>query len=196
MMARGSAARRSVQGLAPRFATWSALLLAGCAGGPSGPLTPDLLAARLPPELAGFQRGANLPLPEGAAEIAYATTGRFSAAAVIDIARPDNALVPDGAGTPQAGAALAQSLAEATLPAPNRQVAETGRFTLPAGGPAGLLCAETAGRYGRERVQGLLCAGGVAGNMVQLRVTMPQRQPPPADPRAFATALLAALRGA
>jgi hypothetical protein len=45
-------------------------------------------------------------------------------------------------------------------------------------------------------VQGLLCAGGVAGGILRLRVTMPQREPRPADPRAFASAILAALRRA
>jgi hypothetical protein len=170
-----------------------ALILAGCAPQATGPVPPEQLAARLPADLIGFRRGAIVPLTEGGVEVGFSTMGRTSAGSTVEINRPDNKLVADGAGGPQAGAALVQALAEATLPAPNRQVSETGRFTLPAGGPPGLLCAETAGRYGRERVRGLLCEGGVRGNLVSVRLTMPDRDPPPADPRAFATALLAAL---
>ena len=107
--------------------------------------------------------------------------------------------MPPGAGSPAAAAALADLLEEALHAPGHRQQRETARLTLPAedapGTALGLACAETTGRYGRERVQGLFCAGGIGGGLLRLRVTMPQREPAPADPRAFATAILAALPG-
>ena len=179
------------------------LALAACAPGPpsAGVATPVLpidLAARLPAEAAGFHRGAVLPLPQRleGREVAYATRGRMGAGALVELYRLAEGPVPPGAASPAAAAALAEWLEEVLRAPGHRQHRETARLTLPAAGAnAGLTCAETSGLYGRERVQGLLCAGGVGGSILRLRVTMPQREPAPADPRAFATAILAALRG-
>jgi hypothetical protein len=194
-------------------ARWAAsllplLLLAACAmpGGEGSSawqasqaaVAPLDLAARLPAEAAGFRRGAMLPLPQRleGREVAYATRGRTAAGALIELYRLPEAAVPAGAASSAAVTALEELLAEALRAPGHRQQRETARLTLPADGNPGLACAETAGFYGRERVQGLLCAGGIGGGILRLRVTMPQREPPPADPRAFATAILVALRGA
>jgi hypothetical protein len=108
----------------------------------------------------------------------------------VELARPPGAAVPDGADGAAVEAAFAALLQDATQPLPQRRLQAGDRFTL----DAGLRCAETLGVYGRERVQGLLCAGGLGGAMLRLRVTMPQRDPAPADARAFASTILAALR--
>ncbi|TCZ51562.1 hypothetical protein [Roseicella aquatilis] len=175
----------------------AALALSACAAPAPVARAPQDLAARLPETAAGFQRGATLPLPQrpGGQEVAYATRGRIAAGAIIEI-HPPAEPVPDGAASPAIAAALAELLAEAQRAPGHRQQRETGRLTLPEAGPPGLACAETTGLYGRERVQGLLCAGALEGRVLRLRVTMPRREPPPADPRAFATAILRALRGA
>ncbi|MFC7477842.1 hypothetical protein ACFQS7_26065 [Dankookia sp. GCM10030260] len=176
-----------------------ALALAACAApetAATAPVTPADLAARLPASAAGFQRGATLPLPqrEQGREVAYATRGRVAAGAILELYRLAEGPVPPGAASPAAAMALAGLLDEALRAPGHRQQREVARLTLPLATEPRLACAETSGLYGRERVEGLLCAGGVGGGLLRLRVTMPQREPAPADPRAFATAILAALQ--
>jgi hypothetical protein len=175
----------------PLIALCGALGLAACASTPAYP--PAEAAARLPAQLAGLRKGNVVPTQDGGQEVGYSTNGRFAAGATVEITRPGRSAFPDGPATSQAGQALAQAIAEQTLPAPGRSVRETGRFTLPANDPV-FSCAGTSGRLGRQPVEGLLCAGGVGGNLVQLRAAQPSRNPPPADLRAFATALANALR--
>ena len=160
-------------------------------------LAPTELAARLPTDAAGFQRGQALPLARGEAgrEVAYATRGRIAAGATVELYRPEGGPVPEGPDSPAAAEAFEQLLRDALRPQPHRRLRESARLVLPAAGPPALRCAETEGSYGRERVQGLLCAGGIGGGLLRLRVTMPARHAPAADPRAFATAIVAALRG-
>lgn len=183
----------------PRLAGLAAVLALGACVPPAPPAErpPVELAARLPEEAAGFIRGATLPLPQRPAgrEVAYATRGRVAAAAILEIDRPDAGPLPAGTADPAVAAALEDMLAAAARAPGHRQQRETARLTLPEAAPPGLSCAETSGTYGRERVEGMLCAGAVAGDLLRLRVTMPRRDPPPADPRAFASAILAALRG-
>jgi hypothetical protein len=176
----------------------AALALAACVTPETArPVTPVDLSARLPETAAGFQRGATLPLPQRleGREVAYATRGRIAAGAILELYRVPEGPVPPGAASPAVAAALSDLLDEALHAPGHRQQRETARLTLPTAADAGLACAETSGVYGRERVQGLLCAGGIGGGLLRLRVTMPQRDPAPADPRAFASAILAALRG-
>jgi hypothetical protein len=166
-------------------------LLGGCAAEPPSAASsagPAALTGRLPAVAAGFQRGEARPV--GAAgqgrEVAYATGGgRFTAAATVEFLAEDTA----------AAAALETMLDEVLRAVLPREMRDAGRLTLAAGGVSPLLCAETVGRYGRERVAGLLCAGRVGGTLLRIRVTMPAREPPPADPRAFAEAVAAALSG-
>lgn len=119
--------------------------------------------------------------------MAYATEGgRLTAAATVELLAEDTA----------PAAALDAALADVLRAGPAREMREDGRFTAAsAGGASPLVCARTAGRYGRERVAGLVCAGRAGGALLRIRVTMPAREPPPADPRAFAEAIAAALSG-
>jgi len=181
--------------VAPRVRTLvkaAVLLAGGCVAAPPPPPPVDaaVLAARLPPMLAGFQRNDTLPLPPGF-EIAYATPGPVGAAATIEIGAVDPAAGAEGPDT----AALAALLAEATRAAPHRRLGERGRLTLPATAPALVACAALEGRLGRERVEQLHCAGTIAGAPVRLRLAMPWRDPPFADAPGFATAAVATLAG-
>jgi hypothetical protein len=176
----------------------AAAALGGCATvapPPAAPSTTALaaLAARLPVVAAGFRKGEARPTAgRGAAEgveVAYSAAGdRSTAAATVELLADD---------TP-AQAALDAALAEVRRAGPARDMREAGRFAVAArGGSAAagqpLSCAETAGRYGRERVAGLVCAGRAGGALALIRVAMPARRPPPADPRAFAEAIAAGL---
>jgi hypothetical protein len=162
---------------------------AAAAGVPSS-TGPAALADRLPAMAAGFRRGDARPAGAGAGrEVAYATGGGpMTAAATVELLAEDTG----------AAAALEAMLAEALSPLPSRDMREAGRFTVAGAAAAAppLLCARTAGRYGRERVSGLACAGRAGGALLRIRVTMPAREPPPADPRAFAEAIAAAVAAA
>ncbi len=151
------------------------------------------LAERLPALAAGFRRGSTRPaVPGGGREVGYSTeAGRATAAATVEVLTDETA----------PGPALDALLADVLRAGSARELREVGRFTIAAPGGGGalaaspLLCAETTGRYGRERVVGLVCAGRAGGALVRIRVAMPAREPPPADPRAFAEAIAAALSG-
>lgn len=179
--------------LAAAAAAWPALLGGGCAplappgGAVSDAAGPAALVDRLPAVAAGLRRGA-ARATGGAGEgreVPYATGGLLTAAATVELLAENTA----------AAAALDAALADALRAGPAREMRDAGRLTLAAGGVSPLLCAETVGRYGRERVAGLVCAGRVGGTLLRIRVTMPAREPPPADPRAFAEAVAAALSG-
>jgi hypothetical protein len=153
---------------------------------------PSALAARLPAEAAGFARGeAALPDPEATSvEVAYATRGRHAAGATVLLARRP------GAEPPPPDLALQDLVQDALRPQPHRQARERGaRFPVPAAGTTRLrlVCTETEGVYGRERVEGLLCAGTLGSTGVQLRLTMPRRNPAAADARGFAATVAATL---
>jgi hypothetical protein len=195
------------------------LALAGCAQpdqatepqaapAPPGPPPPRLAlgdaAARLPPEAAGFLRGRILPLRapaqgrepprETGREVAYATGSQQHRAAALVQLLPAGPDLPDGPDSPRAVAAFEAELAEQVAGRDRaRNLRETGRFPVTANGRPALTCARLAGTFGRQPVEGLVCGGAVGGNLVRLRVSMPSRQPPLADPRAFASAIVAAL---
>ncbi|WP_135466545.1 hypothetical protein [Crenalkalicoccus roseus] len=184
---------------------WCALgpaLLAGCAtvgeAPPrvAAPEPPAALAAQLPAEVAGFRRGQTLPAGAGqGTEVAYATPGPPGAGAVVELTAVSDGAAGESPESPLVGAAFAQMLEVATRPGPARSVREGQPFLLPVAGAPALRCAETEGRYGREAVEGLVCAGMVRGALLRLWVTMPRHNPPPGDARAFATGIAAALRG-
>jgi hypothetical protein len=91
--------------------------------------------------------------------------------------------------------AFERALAEAVhSPDRARKLRETGRFNLPAGANPVLSCASLAGTFGRQPVEGLVCAGGMGGNLVRLRVSMPKVAPTLADAPGFASAIVASLR--
>jgi hypothetical protein len=183
------------------------LLLTGCVALPPGGeaglaptprLDPPAAATRLPASAAGFQHRGTvrpLPAPGNGVEVAYASQGRVAAGAVVQMLQPAGPPIPDGVTDPATQAALDTVLREtAQQQGPHRRLHETGRFTLPAAGPALLRCAALEGRYGRVPVDGMACAGAVSGLILQLRLTMPRQTPPVADARAFATEVATALR--
>jgi hypothetical protein len=176
----------------------AALLLVGCA--PAVPIGTGVsagseaaaaaaVAGRFPAAAAGFRRGEARPTADGRGrEVGYsAGSGRATAAAVVEVL----------ADATPAGSALDAALADAGRAGPAREMRGVGRFsTAGAGGAPALLCAETAGHFGRERVAGLLCAGRADGGvLLRIKVVMPAREPPPADARAFAEAIAASLSG-
>lgn len=196
--------RPAVQGGIP--AALLLTLLAGCtgpqlAGTAAAPPAPRLdataAAARLPAEAAGFHRGQSLPLrpPAEGMEVAYATpAARHRAAALVRLS-PAGADLPDGPESQPASAAFQGELNQALRgPDRARHLREARRFTLDAAGRPALACAALEGRYGRQPVEALVCAGAVGGNILRLKVSMPSLQPPIADAEAFAGAILAALR--
>jgi hypothetical protein len=195
-MAQAAWRRAATGGFGPLAAALAAALpafLSGCAPVPHSAssavgASSAVLVERLPAVAAGFRRGAARPIggAEEGREVSYATPGgRLTAAATVELLAENTA----------AAAALDAALADALRAGPAREMRDAGRLTVAAGGVSPLLCAETVGRYGRERVAGLVCAGRVGGALLRIRVTMPAREPPPADPRAFAEAIAAALSG-
>jgi hypothetical protein len=172
-----------------------ALALVACANGPAPDspeaTTPALMAARLPATVVGFERGPAAPLAgrEGI-EVPFNTRGVPAAAAIVQLLPAAG----DVADTAPTEAALAGLVRDSMQSRTTRRVRDRGpRFTLPVEGPARLICAETEGLMGRERVESLLCAGRFVGSLALLRVSMPQRSPAPADARAFAGAVALAL---
>jgi hypothetical protein len=184
------------------------LLLAACtppeaprtgAAPPAPRLALEQAAARLPTEAAGFRRGQTLPLRasaqgrEAGMEVAYATpAARHRAAALVRL-NAAGAELPDGPGSTAASAAFNTELGDALRGDRARRLQESRRFTLEAAGRPTLSCAALEGSYGRQPVEALVCGGGLGGNVLRLRVSMPSRQPPLADAEAFAQAIIAAL---
>ncbi len=205
---RGGAAWRRAR---PALALAVLLPLAGCvppegdgtlaSGAAAVPPAPRLsvqdAASRLPDEAAGFRRGQTLPAraPATGQEVTYATpAARQRAAAVVKLA-PVGPDLPDGAASPAASAAFQAELNDAVQGRDRaRHMNETRRFPLMVAGAPALDCAALAGTFGRQPVEGLVCAGGVGGNLVRLRVSMPKVTPSLADAPAFASAIVAALR--
>ncbi len=150
-------------------------------------------AARLPAQAAGFLRGQTLPArpPATGQEVAYATAAsRQRAAAAVKLA-PVGADLPDGPDSPAASAAFQAELHEAVQGRDRaRHLREVRRFPL----DSAFTCAALEGTYGRQPVEALVCAGGVGGNLVRLKVSMPKQQPALADAQGFASAIIAALR--
>ena len=178
-------------------------LLAACAteGGEtaSAPVpvvsAPALLAQRLPTQAGTFQRGATSPIenPLPGVEVAYATSGR-SAAGFVQVVRPADGALPDGPGSVVVQEEYRRVLAAAQRGSgPHRRLRLVNETDQPPGAPL-LRCAELEGAYGRTPVMSTNCVGAAGGQLLRLRVSMPRRDPPPADPRAFVRDIAAALR--
>jgi hypothetical protein len=153
--------------------------------------------SRLPAEAATFRRGQTLPArpPAVGHEVTYATVAtRQRAAAVVKLA-PVGTDLPDGPASPAATAAFQAELNDAVQGHDRaRNLRETRRFPLAVAGRTALTCATLEGSFGRQPVEGLVCAGAVGGNLVRLRVTMPKVASHLADAPAFASAIVAALQ--
>ncbi len=155
---------------------------------------PEALAQRLPSQAAGFQRGATVPTaqPLPGVEVAYATPSRV-AAAFVQVLRPPSA-VTDGTGSPAVEEEFQRSIADAARGSgPHRRLRVVREANQPARSPL-LRCAELEGTYGRQPVQSTICVGAAGGQLLRLRVSMPRRDPAPADTRAFLAEIVAALR--
>lgn len=183
------------------------LLLAGLAAcateGGEGTATPPVpvvsaparLAERLPAQASTFQRGATAPIeqPLPGVEVAYATAGR-SAAGFVQVVRPPSEAPPDGPGSLVVQDEYQRMLTAAQRGAgPHRRLRLVQESDQPPGAPL-FRCADLEGTYGRTPVTSTSCVGAAGGQLLRLRVSMPRRDPPAADPRAFIRAVTAALR--
>lgn len=191
--------------MAPRGTLLLVLLgLAACAteGGetPAGPVpvvsAPARLAERLPARAGSFQRGmtATLDQPLPGVEVSYATAGR-SAAGFVQVLRPPATTPPDGPGSLVVQEEYQRVLAAAQRGSgPHRRLRLVQESDQPPGAPL-FRCADLEGAYGRTAVTSTSCVGAAGGQLLRLRVSMPRRDPPLADPRAFIRDITDALRG-
>lgn len=171
-------------------------------GIPPGPIptasAPELMAQRLPAQAGSFQRGATVPLrqPLPGVEVAYATPGR-TAAAFVQVLRPPGegaSTLADGTESPTVQGEYQRSVAEAARGAgAHRRLTVIREVNQPETNPL-FRCAELEGTYGRQPVQSMICVGGAGGQLLRLRASMPRRDPPLADSRAFLRDIVAAIR--
>lgn len=156
---------------------------------------PARLAERLPAQAGAFQRGATAPIeqPLPGVEVAYSTAGR-SAAGFVQVVRPPTEAPPDGPGSLAVQDEYQRVIAAAQRGAgPHRRLRLVQESDQPPGAPL-FRCADLEGTYGRTPVTSTSCVGAAGGQLLRLRVSMPRRDPPAADPRAFIRDVTAALR--
>ncbi|MBX9752981.1 MAG: hypothetical protein K5Q68_25555 [Roseococcus sp.] len=156
---------------------------------------PARLAERLPAQAGAFQRGATSPIeqPLPGVEVAYSTSGR-SAAGFVQVVRPPSEAPPDGPGSLVVQDEYQRVVAAAQRGAgPHRRLRLVQESDQPPGAPL-FRCADLEGTYGRTPVTSTSCVGAAGGQLLRLRVSMPRRDPPAADPRAFIRDVTAALR--
>jgi hypothetical protein len=185
----------------------SLLMLAGLAAcateGGEAPATapvpvvsaPQRLAERLPAQAASFQRGttANIDQPLPGVEVPYATAGR-SAAGFVQVLRPPTVAPPDGPGSLVVQDEYQRVVTAAQRGSgPHRRLRLVQESDQPPGQPL-FRCADLEGAYGRTAVTSTTCVGAAGGQLLRLRVSMPRRDPPLADPRAFIRDITEALR--
>ncbi|UPY36344.1 hypothetical protein [Sediminicoccus sp. KRV36] len=168
---------------------------AGGAGAVPVVSAPALLAQRLPAQAGSFQRGATAPIdqPLPGVEVAYATPGR-SAAGFVQVVRPPAVAPPDGPGSLVVQDEYQRVIAAAQRGSgPHRRLRLVRESDQPPGAPL-FRCADLEGAYGRTAVTSTTCVGAAGGQLLRLRVSMPRRDPPAADPRAFIRDITEALR--
>jgi hypothetical protein len=158
---------------------------------------PALLAARLPPAVAGFRRGTDAAInqPLAGVEVAYATEGR-QAAGFVQVLRPPGASPPPDGTASELVQEEYRRWREETARGlmRSRRLTVVAEFDEPAAAPL-FRCAALEGSYGRQPVQSQICVGAAGGQLLRLRASMPRRNPPVADPRAFAREIAGGLRG-
>jgi hypothetical protein len=156
---------------------------------------PQRLAERLPAQAGSFQRGttANIDQPLPGVEVPYATAGR-TAAGFVQVLRPPSVAPPDGPGSLVVQEEYQRVVAAAQRGSgPHRRLRLVQESDQPPGAPL-FRCADLEGAYGRTAVTSTTCVGAAGGQLLRLRVSMPRRDPPAADPRAFIQDITAALR--
>ncbi|MES2710163.1 MAG: hypothetical protein V4653_01140 [Pseudomonadota bacterium] len=158
------------------------------------------VAARLPTDIAGFNRHAVTQHEATQAGYGIAIAyGRDEQNAIGTVFLYDRGLgaVPSDPQAPQLAAEFDRVMQE-ILAAPNvrtvRNLRERNRFDLPVPNGRALLCVELEGEMSRNTIRRTICLGGAAGHFLQAQVTMAETNPEPADPRAFATAIARAAR--
>ncbi len=180
------------------------LLLAACAGEGGDTVTtapvpvvsaPARLAERLPAQAGSFQRGmtATIEQPLAGVEVPFATPGR-TAAGFVQVLRPPAVAPPDGPGSLVVQDEYQRMVTAAQRGSgPHRRLRLVQESEQPPGAPL-FRCADLEGAYGRTAVTSTTCVGAAGGQLLRLRVSMPRRDPPAADPRAFIRDITAALR--
>jgi hypothetical protein len=175
----------------------AALLLAmtGCAAiEEAGRPSLDTVAQRMPAQLAGFMLGDTARRPGPALALDYATGNRSAVAAILVYDAPGGA-APSNPSSPAIDREVTSAVAEmseAPYGRGGRRLAERERITI---ADPGLRCAILTGAFGRAAVVRHVCIGTAQGRFVRIQVTMADRNPPPADATAFASAALRAVRG-
>jgi hypothetical protein len=167
---------------------------------PSGGMTLEASASRLPAEAVGFNRGATFWLeadrPGQGAAVEYAGPSR---AGVATVSLYDRGQGPVSDRDPRLAGEFATALAEVMALADTRtsqRLTERSRTELAVPGGAPLSCAQLEGTYGRQQVRTLVCLGAAAGRFLKVQVTTPQRQVVPVDAEGFVVAIAQAARGA
>jgi hypothetical protein len=156
---------------------------------------PAMLAQRLPAQAGAFNRGATSPIdqPLPGVEVAYATSGR-QAAGFVQVLRPPAQVPPDGPASLVVQEEYQRVLAAAQRGAgPHRRLRVLQESDQPPGAPL-FRCADLEGSYGRTPVNSTSCVGAAGGQLLHMRVSMPRRDTPLADTRAFVRDITAALR--
>lgn len=167
-------------------------LLAACVvpppgGGDQGAARPslDAVLARLPEQAAGFARGTTTDMeasqPGQGRAVDYATladAGVAARAAIASVMVYDHGLsmTPASASAVLVEEKLNEGVRDALVPAPGRQMRESGRHTLPVGTGAPLRCAVLEGTYGRTAMWQQVCVGTAAGRFLKVFVAVPTRQ--------------------
>jgi hypothetical protein len=181
---------------APRgFAAAMALAVSACAGLEEAQRPAlETLGARMPAEIAGFQRGES---PQRATEVLtldYATPSRAAVATILVYATGGR-FVPSDPGAPEIDREVTSAVLEVTE-APHgrtgRRLTERNRFSIQ---DPGLRCAVMEGAFGRAPVTRHVCVGAAQGRVVKVQVTMATARVPAADATAFAAEALRAVRG-
>jgi len=180
------------------------LLFAACAGDGGEAITtasvpvvsaPARLAERLPAQAGSFQRGttATIEQPLPGVEVPYSTPGR-TAAGFVQVLRPPAVAPPDGPGSLVVQDEYQRMVTAAQRGSgPHRRLRLVQESEQPPGASI-FRCADLEGAYGRTAVTSTTCVGAAGGQLLRLRVSMPRRDPPAADPRAFIRDITAALR--
>lgn len=171
-----------------------ALVVAACAGLEDGDRPPlDVIAARMPPQIAGFVLGEVTQRPGGVLAIDYATPNR-AAVATVQVYGTGGRAMPADPSAPEIDRELTTAVAEVTE-APQtrtgRRLAERERVTI---ADPGLRCAVMEGAFGRAPVTRHICVGAAQGRVVKVQVTMSMTRTLPVDAIAFAGGALRAVR--
>ncbi|BDG71900.1 hypothetical protein [Roseomonas fluvialis] len=154
----------------------------------------EAIGARMPNEIAGFQRGESPQRSTEVLTLDYATPSRAAVATVLVYATGGRS-VPSDPSSPEIDREVTSAVMEVTE-APQgrtgRRLTERNRFTI---ADPGLRCAVMEGAFGRAPVTRHVCVGAAQGRIVKVQVTMATARVPAADATAFAAQALRAVRG-